>query len=156
MMDGQASLRRDKAFPGLFGSWLRFHCVIPAVLCLALVWPFKGGSKVQMMAGSATPGARGMVRYKTESNGNTDLNIKVSSLARPSSLTPPKNDYVVWIQSPGQPPLNSGELRVNGKEEAELNTETPYKQFTLFITAEESPQPHAPAGPKVLSAEIAR
>lgn len=157
MMNGQASLRREKAFPGLYGSRLHFHAAIPVVLCLALVWPLKHGWKtVNLLASAGAPAAQGVVKYKPSSNGNIELQIEVRSLAEPSSLTPPENAYVVWIQPPGQATQNLGQLKVNGKERADLNTETPYKRFHIFITAEQDAQLQSPKGSTVLSADVSQ
>ena len=128
----------------------------PALLGLALVWPFGGGNKVQMMAGTSTPGANATITVKKGSNGNTALDIKAKNLAPPSSLTPAENVYVVWIQAPDQTPQNEGQLRVNSKEQAEIHTSTSYKRFEVKITAEQNAQVQEPTGPKILSAAIAQ
>lgn len=141
-------------------SWMRGQgqfAFLPAVLCLALFWPFGGGGKkVQMMAGKDTPAARGTVIVDTGKNGNTALDIKAQSLAPPSALKPAENVYVVWVQSPGEAPKNLGQLMVNPDESAELKTKTPYKRFEVFITAEGTAQVEEPQGTQVLSATISR
>lgn len=131
--------------------------VAPLIVCLAFFWPFGGGGrKVHMMAGNATPAAQGTIQIKTGDNGNTTLDVKASSLAPPSSLTPAENAYVLWIQPPEQAPVNHGRIQVNQKEDAELHTKTPYKRFKVFITAEENAKVQTPMGPKVLSADVSR
>lgn len=156
-MKMQAHPRLGAAWPGLFGSNRHFAARMPAVLCLALIWPFGGGWKtVNLMAGANTPAAQGIVKYKTSGNGNTELQIETRSLAPPSSLTPPENAYVAWIHPPGQAIQNLGQLKVNGKEQADLDTETAYKRFHIFITAEQDAQMQQPEGPTVLSADVSR
>jgi hypothetical protein len=140
-----------------FNSRVVFPSDLPAVLCFALIWPFGGGWKdVHMMAGTVTPAATGTVKYKTSENGNTELRIDAGSLAPPSSLTPPENAYVAWIQPPGQAVQNIGRLNVNDKEHGELDTKTAYKRFHIFITAEENAGLGAPQGPMVLSADVSQ
>lgn len=107
-----------------------------------------------MMAGTPTPAARATITITTGNNGNEDLDIKAHALAVPSSLTPPENVYVVWIEPPGHEPQNHGELRVDQHLQGELQTETPYKRFSVFITAEQNAQEREPEGPKVLSADV--
>lgn len=128
---------------------------IPLLLCFAFVWPFGGGRKVQMMAGTATPGANATITIRKGSNGNTALDIKAKNLAPPSSLSPAENVYVVWIQSPDHTPQNEGRLRVNQKEQAEIHTSTAYKRFKVIITAEQNAQTREPMGSRILSADIA-
>lgn len=152
-----AYARLQAAIVTPFGSNAFFPAVLPMVLCLAMVWPFGGGWKtVNLMAGSGSPAAQGVVKFKTSGNGNTALEIATRSLAPPSSLTPAENAYVVWIQPPGQAVQNLGELKINGKEQADLNTETAFKRFHIFITAEQNAQIQQPQGPTVLSADVAR
>lgn len=130
---------------------------LPLVFVLAFVWPFGGGGhKVQMMAGTATPGAQATITVKTGANGNTALDIKAQNLAAPDSLTPAENAYVVWIEPPDQAAQNEGQLRTNQKEQAELHTESAYKRFQVFITAEQNAQVQTPSGPKILSADISK
>jgi len=131
--------------------------VLPLILGLVLIWPFGGGGKnVKMMAGTDTPAAQGTIKVQHGDNHNTKLDIKVHALAQPSSLHPPANVYVVWVQPPGQNPKNAGEVTVNDNLDGELHTVTPYKRFKVFITAEQNAQSESPAGPQVLSADIAQ
>ena len=126
----------------------------PLILCALLIWPFGGGMKVQMMAGADTSAAQGHVIVKQGDNGNRNIDIKVSSLAQPSSLRPPENTYVLWIQEPSRPPQNMGQIQINSKEQGELRIKTPYARFKIFVTAEQNAQEHTPEGTQVLSAEV--
>jgi hypothetical protein len=138
------------------GSMGRFFGFPPLIFfCALLIWPFGGGGKkVQMMAGRQTPGARGVVTVQQGDNGNRELDVKVQSLALPSSLTPPASAYVVWIQEPGQQPENLGQIQLDSHENGELHVKTPFARFKVFITAEENAQVHVPQGIQVLSADI--
>ena len=143
-----ATLRR-------FNSGGYFFSFAPVLLYLAFVWPFSGGKDVQMMSGESNPAARCTIHMHVGDNGNTELDMKADSLASPSALTPPKNAYVVWIQSPDQAPQNHGQITIDKNQKAELKTATPYKRFRVFITAEDRAQMPAPEGPTVLSADVA-
>lgn len=136
--------------------WLSNSCfsAAPLALFMVLFWPFSSGTKVQMMASRGTPAAHGEIIVKHSSNGNLDLDIKTADLAAPSSLSPAENVYVVWLQQPDQEPQNLGELRVDKKLDGELHTETAFKRFAIFITAEQNAQEEAPQAPKVLSADV--
>ncbi len=126
----------------------------PLVFCALLIWPFGGGKKVQMMAGEKTPAAQGTVTASQGSNGNRQLDIKVRALAQPTSLRPPANVYLVWIQEPGHEPQNLGQIQLNSKEQGELHVKTPFSRFKVFITAEQNAQEHTPEGLQVLSAAV--
>lgn len=91
---------------------------------------------------------------KQESNGNLSLTVKAEHLAQPSALTPPENVYVVWLQQPNQKPQNLGELQVDGKLNGELRTQTAFKHFKIFITAEQRAQIDVPQAQTVLAGEV--
>jgi hypothetical protein len=131
-----------------------YMAFLPILLSCILFWPFGGSKKIDMMAGNNTPGARGTLSVKVGANQNTALDLKVYALAPPSSLTPTENVYVVWVQPPGDNPKNEGQLRVDKKENGELQTEVPYKRFKVFVTAEQDPQTQTPTGTQVLSADV--
>lgn len=142
------------AFGSLRFPRARYFAALPAVLALAFFWPFGGGKKVPMNSAKEVPAAHGVVHYKSTDNGNTQVNVEAKALARPSSLTPPENTYVVWFQPSGKDPIDQGALKVDGNLSGSLKTVTPYKSFKVFITAEKYPQPEQPQGPTVLSADI--
>jgi len=137
------------------GSGSYFFSFAPMLFVLAFVWPFSGGKDVQMMAGEGNPAARGTIHLHVGDNGNTEINLKADSLASPSALTPPKNAYVVWIQSPDEAPQNKGQIIIDKNQKAEMKTATPFKRFRVFITAEDQAQMQTPEGPTVLSADVA-
>lgn len=151
------SKRLRNALQARFGPNAHYAFMLPAVLCLALIWPFGGGwNTVNLMAGATSPAAQGVVKYKTSGNDNIKLQIDAQSLAPPSSLMPPENVYVAWIRPPGQSVQNLGQLKVNGKEQAQLDTVTAFKRFHIFITAEQNAQTQQPEGPTILSADVSR
>ena len=126
----------------------------PVILLLGFMWPFDGGKKVGMMAGPDAPAAHGTVILNSGDNGNRQIEVKTSSLARPGLLKPPENAYVVWLQEPGHQPQNIGELKVDGKGNGDLHTVTAFRRFRLFITAEENAEAHTPDDMQVLSADV--
>ena len=132
-----------------------FATLTPLILSAAFVWPFGGGQKVQMAASHEVPAAQGTVTVQTGHNHNTKVDTKVQYLAKPSTLTPPEDVYVVWFQPEGQAPKNEGELLVQNDLSGELKTETAYKHFKVFITAEKNPRVEEPEGAQVLTATIA-
>jgi hypothetical protein len=140
----------SKTIPYRTGFYIAF---VPAILSFALFWAF-GADKVRMMPSTSTPAAQGTVSVSATSNDNIKVDVKVQSLANPSTLTPAENVYVVWIQPQGQPPQNQGEIKVDKNENAQIHTQTSFKRFKLFITAEQNAQVQAPTGPQVLSADV--
>jgi hypothetical protein len=126
--------------------------VIASVLA---VWPFGSGKTYHMTASSAVPGAEGTVGVKNDKdNGNFRLDIKVEHLARPNSLTPPENLYIVWVQPKDGSAEKEGVLRVNGGLKGKLEATTTSTDFDVSITAEQSDSANQPSRMQVLHAHV--
>ncbi len=128
---------------------------VPLVLSAAMFWPLMGGAeKIQMTPSQQTPAATGTIKVKNGKNQNTDITIKVEHLAEPAALQHPKDVYVVWFQPNGQQPKNEGQIMIQSNRTGEMRTQTSYKHFEAFITAETNPRVERPEGPRVLSATV--
>jgi hypothetical protein len=109
----------------------------------------------KLLNDSSVPAATGKVGVGKDRNGNYRVRVEVRHLAKPSALNPPKQAYVVWVQSRRDPqavPL--GELRVNDDLQGSLEATTPYEEFELFITAEDNPNTRFPSEPHLLRATV--
>ena len=129
---------------------------IISVLALFLfVWPFSSGKTYHMTASGSVPAASGVVTAKQGSqNHNTELNVKVSNLARPANLSEAANVYILWVRPSGGAAVNEGAIRVNKNLDGELKTATTSKNCDVFITAEQSATVTSPEGQQLLHANI--
>lgn len=108
-----------------------------------------------MTSGVGVAGATGIVKVqKDKDNGNMKLEIKVNHLARPSSLTPSANNYLVWIRPNGGDALKQGAIGVDKNLSGELTVETVAKDFDLLITAEQSNSVTVPSSVEVLRTHV--
>ena len=108
-----------------------------------------------LQATPLTPGATGTVEAKADkSGGNTMVTIKVDHLARPTLLTPPANEYVVWIDPDNDDPQNQGVLQVGDNLKGELKMTTTSSKFRLLVTAENEAHPKTPSNRIVLQSEV--
>ena len=106
-------------------------------------------------ATSIVPGATGSVDVKADkTGGNTMMTIKVDHLARPTLLTPPANEYVVWIDPENGSPQNQGVLQVGDNEKGELKMTTSASKFKVLVTAEMEAHPKTPSNRVVLQTEV--
>ncbi len=72
---------------------------ITLMVLLLATWPWSSVKEYHMTASNSVPAATGIVKaHIDKDNRNTKLEIKVFNLADPSRLTPPANDYIVWIR----------------------------------------------------------
>jgi hypothetical protein len=104
----------------------------------------------------AAPAAMGKVITDNDRNGNTGVDIEVKHMASPGSLTPAKTTYIVWIQPRGKDPEVLGALRVNENLEGSLKSSTTYKDFDVFVTAEDNLKPESPSSMVVLKGSVER
>jgi hypothetical protein len=126
-----------------------------AVVALLAVWPFPYAKEYRMTSAVGVPGATGIVKVQTaKDNGNMKLDIKVDHLARPSSLTPSANNYLVWIRPNGGEAFKQGAIGVDKKLSGELKLETVSKDFDVFITAEQSDSVTFPSSVEVLRTHV--
>ena len=127
---------------------------IPFVLISLLVPVLACARKFPLTATPVVPGAKGYVDVGQDKNGNTEVDLKVEFLAKPSSLTPPAETYIVWFRQQGSEPESQGQLKVDDNLRGEFKTTTNMKNFDVFVTAENERVPKAPTGPEVLRATI--
>ncbi|HEV3037101.1 MAG TPA: hypothetical protein VHA33_04875 [Candidatus Angelobacter sp.] len=103
-----------------------------------------------------TPAAMGKVTTSNDRNGNTEVEVQVKHMAAPQSLTPARTTYLVWVQPRGKEAELLGSLRVNEDLEGSLKATTPYKDFDIFITAEDNMKPDVPGGMVILKGAVER
>jgi hypothetical protein len=112
---------------------------------------------VQLNNTGVTPAATGTIHTDNDRNGNTEVKITVNHIAAPQALSPARQYYVVWLQPRGQQPELAGRLRVNRDDLAgSIETLTPYDNFEVFITAENSEIPLMPSGTVLLRGTVQR
>ena len=128
--------------------FLALVLVVSCLICVALA------GDVPLIADPSVPAAAGNIDYLHDKNHNIKYHIDTKHLARPNSLTPAKQVYVVWIQPRGKDPMNAGELRVDDKLNGSFRGTTPFQTFDVFITAEDSANAEHPSGPPLLKATV--
>lgn len=142
----------DVSYAKGYGEDMQFEI---AMAILLMIWPMSSGKLFPMTANTIVPGATGSVRVqKNKDNKNTMLDIKVDHLARPSSLTPSENSYLVWIRPNGGDALKQGAIGVDKNLSGELKLETVSKNMDVFITAEQSDGVTVPSSMEVLHVHI--
>ena len=108
-----------------------------------------------MTPGVDVPAAAGTVNIqKDKDNRDTKVDIKVDHLARPTSLTPSADLYIVWIRPNGGEALKQGAIGVDKNLSGELRVETVSKDFDVFITAEQNKSATFPSSVEVLRTHI--
>jgi hypothetical protein len=108
------------------------------------------GNSPVMNVSPTIPSTEGTVTYGKVNNDNTSIALTVKHLPHPKKLTPPANNYVVWLRPQGAAAQNMGELNVDDNLNGTMNTVTAIKKFDLFVTAEANAQVSQPTGAQLL------
>jgi hypothetical protein len=107
-----------------------------------------------MNTSDSVQAASGKVLVATEKDGNTKVKVQVERLAPPTIVDEDSSAYVVWLRPAGGAPQNIGVLKVNKDLKGELETKTPFKQFSVIVTAEERANVSLPSGPPVMNTQV--
>jgi hypothetical protein len=126
----------------------RLALLVGAVLAVASV----GWAKTYHMTSMTTvPGAAGEVNVAKEKNGNIQIEVNVTHLAKPGMLTPSATSYVVWFEQEGSQPQNQGQLKIGDDL---LKSTTTLNNFKVIITAETDSQTKFPSEQVVLRTTV--
>ena len=129
--------------------------LVYALAGLLLIGGAAWATDYKMQATSIDPSAQGSVTaVANKGGGNTTVKVKVEHLGKPTLLTPPANEYVIWIQPQGQAAHNEGTIRIGEDEKGELTMTTTAAQFTVLVTAESDAHPQAPSNRVVLRSAV--
>jgi hypothetical protein len=115
-----------------------------AVLPLAAVGC---GSPIhELRPAQRNPAAVGNIKAKADDNKNTVLDVRAEHLAPPAALDPTLSTYVVWIRPVAtQEFTNVGQLLMRSDRSGRLQVTTPFPEFNVLVTAEQSGTARAPS-----------
>ncbi len=128
------------------------------ILALGMLVPFflqSCAKKYTFANSSIVPAAVGSVTVKKDKNKNYTIQLKVDNLADPKRLDPPREMYVVWMETDHSNNTNIGQLKTSSGMmskalKSSLSTVTSFKPTAFFITAENSSDIQYPNGGVVL------
>jgi hypothetical protein len=109
--------------------------------------------KAAFQTSSVVPAAEGYVTVKNDKNENYKIAMEITNLADIERLQPPKNSYVVWLESGQGSPKNVGRIITSGRNKVSFETVATLKPTRLFITAEENENVQYPGQMVVLTTD---
>jgi hypothetical protein len=114
--------------------------------------------KMAFLSSSIVPAAQGSVKVKTDNNKNYAIQIEIDNLADPSRLTPPREIYVVWMDTSQETAKKLGQIKTSSSMfsknlKASFETVSSVKPVKIFITAENDPNVLNPDWEVVLSTD---
>jgi hypothetical protein len=115
-------------------------------------------TKVNFPVSKVAPRADVSAKVKGDANGNFKIDLKVENLTSPDRLNPPKEMYVVWIETArgtknlGQLNMSSGMFSATRK--GSLSTTSAFEPKRILITAENVSTNNQPSTQVIIESEI--
>ncbi len=131
--------------------------MFPGILIMLTIILFGScARKIAFQTSPVVPAARGYTQVKKDKNNNYVIKIQVSNLSEVKRLEPPKDTYVIWMETDGNMAKNIGQLNsstnfMSNKLKASFETVSPTKPTKIFITAENDASTQYPGNQVVLS-----
>ncbi len=123
-----------------------------AIILLAVASLQACTPKMNFATSTIAPAVSGDVRVKKDKNSNYIVNVDVANLAPAKNLDPPKNTYLVWMESDDRSVRKLGQLSPSGKAlQAKLTATAVSKPDVVFVSAEDNADVEYPAGPTVIT-----
>lgn len=107
--------------------------------------------KITFLTSSIVPAAEGVVTVKDDKNNNYLINMEITNLAAVDRLTPPKNTYVVWMETDRGSARNIGRIVVSNNMKVSFETVSSFRPTKIFITAEDNENAQYPGEMMVLT-----
>lgn len=132
------------------------HFLFAVLSVMILMFTSSCARKVSFQTSSVVPGAQGSVKLKKDNNSNYQIQVFLSNLAEPGRLTPPKSNYVVWMESDNNYIKNIGQINTSSsfmskRLTSSFETVSAVKPTKIYITAEDDPSTQYPSTQVVLS-----
>lgn len=113
-------------------------------------------TKIPFATSEMVPAAEGTVTVKKDNNNNYNMSINLIRLADPSRLTPPKNMYIVWMETEGNTTKKIGQITTSSSMisqalKSSLQAISAVKPTKVFITAEDDANIQYPSGQTVMT-----
>lgn len=124
----------QKTTKSIFSAAIIFFLVFLLASC---------SKKISFQTSTVVPAAQGSVKVKKDKNNNYSIDLNVIRLAEPKRLDPPKNTYVVWMETADNGLKNIGSLNTSSSMfsktlKSSLETVSAFKPVSVFITAEDN------------------
>jgi hypothetical protein len=133
---------------------MRRLVIVAAVLAVAVA----GCAKTYpLRTADRNPAAVGTITAGEDQNKNTTLEVRVEHLAPPPSLESTLSTYVVWVRpNASQEFTNVGQLAMQNDRSGLLKATTPFPEFEVLVTAEQSGTAKVPSPFVVLEGHARR
>lgn len=131
------------------------------ILLMVLFVASSCSTKIYFPDSPVVPGADPRAQVKKNKEGKYVVKVDVNNLALPERLSPPKRNYVVWVNTEGQGVRNLGELKnrrgmLSNSGKASFQGNIAVKPTQIFVTAENRADLQFPGEHTVLKSDVFR
>ena len=131
---------------------------IGVLMILVIFFMASCSTSESFLNSSVVPGAEGKVKVKKDGSQNYVINVEIADLAPVENLQPPKQTYVVWMETEKGNTENLGQLKssrgfLSKQRTASFETKSPYKPVKIFITAENESNVRYPGYDQILTTD---
>lgn len=124
---------------------------------LVIVLMASCATKINFPVSKIAPGAEVSAKIKKDGNDNYQIDLKAENLTSPDRLDPPKEMYVVWIET-ARGTKNIGKLNMStslfsNTRKGSLNTTTAFEPKRIIITAENTSSNNEPGTYVIVASE---
>jgi hypothetical protein len=106
-------------------------------------------STLKLPVSNETPAAVITVKHKKDKNENHTLTITAENLASAQRLSPPRETYVVWVETAKNGLKNVGQLNPENGKKTTLETVSSFEPVEIIITAEDRGSVSLPTGTEI-------
>ena len=126
------------------------------ILAFIIVSISSCAKKLTFSTSTVVPAATGNVKIKKDKNDNYSINVSLRNLAPSNKLTPPRETYIVWVETESNGVKNIGQINTSSglfskKLKASLSANLPFKPNEIFITAEDNQNVQYPGNLLILT-----
>lgn len=130
-------------------------------LLMVLFMAASCSTKIYFPESPVVPGADPKAEVKKNKEGEYVVKLNVNNLALPERLSPPKRNYVVWVNTEGGGVRNIGELKnrrgmFSNSNRASFEGNIPVRPSQIIVTAESNPDLQFPGEHTVLKSDVFR
>jgi hypothetical protein len=111
-------------------------------------------SKTVFLTSAVIPAARGYVKVNKDNQENYIIQVSLEHLAEAERLNPPKETYVIWMESDQNTTKNIGQINSNShsnKLKASFETASSFAPTRIFISSEDDRTASYPGSQIVLT-----
>lgn len=133
--------------------------IMTALIAVFILFAFSSCAKKLVFSTSAiTPAASGDVKFQKDKNNNYRVDVSVRNLAPSGKLTPPRETYIVWVETESNGVKNIGQINTSKgmfskSLKASLTAHIPFKPQNVFITGEDSQNVQYPGSMVILTTQ---